>query len=87
MVCTVGANLPCGKANTYCDPSAGVVQWCRDNPDASVVPAVATGHDTIYEWRCQGGRAVNSSGRHFTSIRVASSPNSGRPCRRKSDPA
>jgi hypothetical protein len=55
MVCTVGANRPCGKANTNRDPSAGVVQWCRDNPDASMIPAVATGHDTIYEWRCQGG--------------------------------
>ena len=55
MVCTVGANLPCGKANTSRDPSAGIIQWCRDNPDASVVPAVATGHDTIYEWRCHAG--------------------------------
>jgi len=51
MVCTVGANLPCGKANTNRAPS----QWCRDNPDASVVPAVATGHDTIYQWRCRAG--------------------------------
>jgi hypothetical protein len=56
MVCTVGANLPCGKANTSRDPSAGVIQWCRDNPDASVVPAVATGHDTIYEWHCHVGQ-------------------------------
>jgi hypothetical protein len=55
MVCTTGANLPCGKANTKRAPSAGVVQWCRDNPDASVVPAVATGHDTIYQWRCRAG--------------------------------
>ncbi len=55
MVCTVGANLPCGKANTNRAPGGGVMQWCRDNPDASVVPAVATGHDTIYEWRCRAG--------------------------------
>ncbi|HSZ92979.1 MAG TPA: hypothetical protein VK822_26785 [Acetobacteraceae bacterium] len=55
MVCTVGANLPCGKANTNRAPSTGVVRWCRDNPDASVVPAVATGHDTIYQWRCHAG--------------------------------
>jgi hypothetical protein len=55
VVCTVGANRPCGKANTNRDPSAGVVQWCRDNPDTSLVPAVATGHDTIYQWRCHAG--------------------------------
>jgi len=55
MVCTVGANLPCGKADTKRAPSPGVVKWCRDNPDTEVVPAVATGHDTIYAWRCRGG--------------------------------
>ena len=53
MVCTVGANLPCGKAVTNRAPTPGVVQWCRDNFDASFVPAAATGHDTIYEWRCR----------------------------------
>lgn len=55
MVCTAGANLPCGKANTSRTPGAGIVQWCRDNPAASFVPAVATGHDTIYEWACRSG--------------------------------
>jgi hypothetical protein len=55
MVCAVGANLPCGKANTNRTPSAGVVQWCHANPDATLVPAVATGHDTIFEWRCRAG--------------------------------
>jgi plasmid stability protein len=55
MVCTTGANLPCGKANTKRAPSAGMVQWCRDNPDASVVPAAAAGHDAIYAWRCRAG--------------------------------
>lgn len=55
MVCTAGANLPCGKANTNRTPNRGVVQWCRDNPAATFVPAVASGHDTIYEWACRGG--------------------------------
>jgi hypothetical protein len=55
MVCTVGANLPCGKANTSRAPNPGVIQWCRDNPDASFIPAAATGHDTIYQWRCHAG--------------------------------
>jgi hypothetical protein len=55
MVCTVGANLPCGKANTSRVPDPGMVQWCRDHPDADFIPAATTGHDTIYEWRCQNG--------------------------------
>ena len=53
LACMVGANLPCGKARTDRNPTAGTVQWCRDNPNAPFVPAVATGHDTIYVWRCQ----------------------------------
>lgn len=55
MVCTIGGNLPCGKANTSRTPGAGAVQWCRGNPDASFIPAYATGHDTIYAWGCQAG--------------------------------
>jgi hypothetical protein len=55
MVCTVGANLPCGKADTNRAPNPGIVQWCRANSDAPFVPAAATGHDTIYEWRCRAG--------------------------------
>jgi hypothetical protein len=55
-VCTMGANLPCGKANAA-KTSAGATAWCKDNPEADVVPAFATGHDTIYAWRCRGGVA------------------------------
>jgi hypothetical protein len=55
MVCTVGANLPCSKANTSDAPNPGVIQWCRDNPNADFVPAAATGHDTIYAWCCHAG--------------------------------
>jgi hypothetical protein len=54
LVCTTGANLPCGKANTS-RTSAGAVAWCKSNPNADYVPAYATGHDTIYQWRCRGG--------------------------------
>ncbi|MEJ0018512.1 MAG: hypothetical protein WDN25_18530 [Acetobacteraceae bacterium] len=57
LVCTTGANLPCGKANASRTAGPGTVQWCRDNPDADFVPAVATGHDSLYEWRCRGGVA------------------------------
>jgi hypothetical protein len=54
LVCATGANLPCGKADTE-RTSAGGTQWCRDHPDASFIPAYATGHATIFEWRCRNG--------------------------------
>ncbi len=53
LVCTTGANLPCGPANTSRTPSRGAVAWCRDHPNAAFIPAVATGHDTIFAWRCR----------------------------------
>ena len=52
-----GANLPCGKMNTARD-NQGADDYCRANPDVDVVPAFATGHDTIYSYRCAGGRPV-----------------------------
>jgi hypothetical protein len=52
LVCTTGANLPCGQANSSRTPGAGAVGWCHDHPDSTFIPAVATGHDTIYAWRC-----------------------------------
>lgn len=55
MVCTIGANLPCGEADTSRTPNPGVAQWCHDNPDVDFVPAAVTGHATIYAWRCQAG--------------------------------
>ena len=57
MICTVGANLPCGKPNS--DRSlAAAGRYCTRNPDASVIPMVVTGHDTIYRWRCSGSEAL-----------------------------
>ncbi len=58
LVCTAGANLPCGKANASRSPNAGMLQWCHDDRDAAFIPAAATGHDTIYEWRCRAGSPV-----------------------------
>lgn len=55
LVCTTGANLPCGPANSGRRPGPGAVNWCRDHPDAAFIPAVITGHDTIFAWRCQNG--------------------------------
>lgn len=56
LICTSGANLPCGKANEDRHlASAG--RYCRENPDASSIPMFVTGHDTIYAWRCRGAEA------------------------------
>jgi hypothetical protein len=57
MACWVGANLDCGRANVH-RRLLGASAWCRDHPGAESVPMVATGHDTIYDWRCEGRRAV-----------------------------
>jgi hypothetical protein len=55
--CAVGANLNCDKADRR-RALAGATAWCRDNPNASGIPMAATGHATIYDWSCKGGRAV-----------------------------
>lgn len=57
LACLVGANLNCGKANTR-RSLPGASEFCRANPDAAIIPMAATGHDTIYAWRCAGRRAV-----------------------------
>ena len=54
--CFVGANLPCeSKANTDKTPSAAENDFCKANPNADIVPAAVTGHDTVYEWHCKAG--------------------------------
>ncbi len=57
MLCNVGANLPCGKANLS-KSLDGATAWCKDNPNSDFIPMVATGHDTIYNWRCINGVAT-----------------------------
>jgi len=57
MACTVGANLNCGKANAR-RALPGATAYCRDNPDSDFIPMFATGHATIYDWRCSAGKAV-----------------------------
>jgi hypothetical protein len=57
IACWVGANLNCGKANTR-RRLPGATAYCRANPNSDVVPMAATGHDTVYVWRCVGGRGV-----------------------------
>jgi hypothetical protein len=57
MACDVGANLDCFKADTRrALPRA--TAWCRENPGSTGIPMAATGHGTIYEWSCNGRRAV-----------------------------
>lgn len=56
-LCNTGANLVCGKADTS-RTSAGASAFCKDNPGSDVVPMAATGHDTVYEWKCDGEKAV-----------------------------
>jgi hypothetical protein len=57
LVCNIGANLPCGKANTSRQlPSADA--WCAEHPGSDFIPMYVTGHDTIYRWRCSGVRAA-----------------------------
>jgi hypothetical protein len=53
--CFTGANLPCDKMNMARD-NKGAEAFCQTNPEASFVPAFATGHDTIYSYRCVAGR-------------------------------
>jgi hypothetical protein len=57
LLCTAGANLACGKADTG-RSAPGVADWCRDHADADNVPMFVTGHDTIYGWRCSGETPV-----------------------------
>ncbi len=53
LLCTVGANLPCGKANTS-ETSPAAAQWCETHENSDFIPMTVTGHDTLYSWRCIG---------------------------------
>jgi len=54
--CFVGANIPCtAKANTSQTPTSEMVDFCKEQPNAEVIPASVTGHETVYEWRCEDG--------------------------------
>ena len=57
LACMTGANLNCGKADVS-RTSAGGDNWCREHPNARSIPMFATGHATVYAWRCEGTRAV-----------------------------
>ena len=55
-LCYVGANLACGKADV--SNSAGAAAYCRQNPDSTDVPMSATGHASVYSWKCVGTKAT-----------------------------
>jgi len=55
-LCYVGANLACGKADV--SDSAGAAAFCRQNPNSASVPMSATGHATVYSWKCVGTKAT-----------------------------
>lgn len=55
-LCSYGANLVCEKADVSRD-SIGAERYCRQNPDSIGVPMSATGHATVYEWKCVGREA------------------------------
>ena len=54
--CFVGANLPCeAKANTDRTPTQEETDFCQANPNSEFIPAVVTGRETVFEWRCRDG--------------------------------
>lgn len=56
-VCAIGANIPCGAKADRARRNIGAEHYCRENPDATSVPAYATGHASIYSWSCSAGDA------------------------------
>lgn len=59
LACLYGANIPCdSKANTSRKPTAAIVDYCKQNPDAAFVPMVVTGHDTTVSWACHSTNPV-----------------------------
>ena len=51
--CNFGANIPCdSKANTDKNPTQGILEFCKANPDADFIPMSVTGHNVIYSWHC-----------------------------------
>jgi hypothetical protein len=58
LVCAIGANIPCGAKADLAKRNLGADKYCQDNPEATFVPAYATGHETLFAWRCSLGLAV-----------------------------
>ncbi len=53
--CFIGANIPCtAKADTSQNPTEEMISYCKEHPDAELIPASVAGRTTVYEWRCKG---------------------------------
>lgn len=91
--CFIGANLPCSKINTD-TRNPGADAFCKDNPGADSVPMAASGHDTLYSYRCRKGHA-ETVGKLFDLDRrgfakslwapIAAAPASAEPAPSKAD--
>ncbi len=54
--CSLGANIPCDeKADTNKTPTVAMNDYCKVNASSDFIPAVVTGHATVYEWKCTSG--------------------------------
>jgi hypothetical protein len=58
FICAIGANIPCQTKADRARRNSGAERYCRENPNAPVVPAYATGHSGIYDWSCSSGHSV-----------------------------
>jgi len=53
--CNVGSNRPCSaKPSTDLQPNEGMRTWCKENPGSDFIPMYITGHDTLFDWSCDG---------------------------------
>jgi hypothetical protein len=77
LVCSYGANLPCGKANSDRD-LPGAEAWCRDHANADLVPRFAIPWGNIYNWGCADG-TPKSSRKSRTLIPAVLLPATGSP--------
>lgn len=57
MACGIGANLPCGLADTRTHMPAAD-KWCAQHENAPFIPFYVTGHASLYGWRCDGAEAA-----------------------------
>jgi hypothetical protein len=59
LLCNLGANLPCGRADTSRNLRAADA-WCAEHSGSDFIPMYVTGHDTIYRWHCDGTKSATT---------------------------
>lgn len=55
-VCAIGNGFSCDRPSTR--RYNFVARYCSENPSWSDVPMSVSGHNTIYGWKCAGGKTV-----------------------------